>query len=78
VFGNMGQIVIFCEHRAPRGAGGVICPGGTWTCTNPNGHCSCVTTCGIRSINNDQLSMISERVYESSKGQRREIHLLPA
>ncbi len=75
----MGQIVIYCVYRAQRGAGGVICPGGTWTCTNPSGHCSCVNTCGIRTVNNDQLTMISEkRVYESDKGQRREIYLLPA
>ena len=42
------NIVIFCQHRAQRGMGGIICPGGIWTCTNPNGHCSCVSTCGIK------------------------------
>ena len=66
--GYLMSIVIFCEyrvermaHRAERLEHSVICPGGTWTCTNPTGHCSCVATCGIKTINSDQLSMISEK-----------------
>lgn len=44
------KIVVFCKYRELRPAGGVICPGGIWTCTNPNGHCSCVATCGIQTV----------------------------
>jgi hypothetical protein len=62
---NMGQIVIFCMYRveriAQRAKGiahGVICPGGIWTCTNPNGHCSCVSTCGIKLKEKDEQKNI--------------------
>jgi hypothetical protein len=48
------NIVVFCKYRKRRMAqgserkeNGVILPGGIRACTNPSGHCSCVSTCGI-------------------------------
>lgn len=72
------MIVIFCEHRAPRGARGVICPGGIWTCTNPNGHCSCVATCGITRKEHSAEGIEKGISYESDQRKRHAIHLLPA
>lgn len=74
----VNQVVIFCMYRSSRGAGGVICPGGIWTCTNPTGHCSCVSTCGIKRREHSAEGIDQEVNYESDKGQRREIHLLPS
>lgn len=72
------NIVIYCEHRAQRGAGGVICPGGNWTCTNPKGHCSCVEMCGVITKLHFNFYLMPGVNYESDKGQRREVHILLA
>lgn len=77
------KIVIFCKFRERRhaGSGGILVPGGIWTCTNPSGHCSCVSTCGIASIN--RMGHSADGIglgvnHDSDKGERREIHPLSA
>ena len=78
--------VVFCKYRIRRkaqGSGhrekGVILPGGIWTCTSPNGHCSCVAVCGIDTRANDYSPLQVQGVdYESDKGKRRSVHILSA
>lgn len=75
----MKQIVIFCEYRARRGTGGIICPGGIWTCTNPGGHCSCVNTCGISIVkgnknDREKAALQSDRRVQKPEMQRQGIY----
>jgi hypothetical protein len=72
------NVVVFCKFRELRPAGGIICPGGIWTCTNPNGHCSCISTCGIKRMERSAEGIGLGVDHESDKGKRREIHLLSA
>lgn len=78
------NVVVFCKYRELRPAGGMVCPGGIWTCTNPNGYCSCVSTCGIdtkRRMEHSAESMVLNAQgvdHESDKGKRRSVYLLSA
>jgi len=79
------NIVMFCKYRVKRMGHGaerieksVILPGGIWTCTNPGGHCSCVSTCGLKRMEHSAESIEKGVIYDSGKRQRRPVHLLSA
>ena len=74
------EFVVFCQHRERRHPDkkGIICPGGVWVCTNPDGHCSAVSTCGVTGVTirkiNEKRVIRNNSLVQQPKVQRPHFH----